>query len=350
MPTWSIKRLARETDWADPEEAALALMGSGEFRSVTGVDTRLGAREARRARDFLRTARSPTQPLVVESTSKREYSEPDWPRPVKNQKLQIEYADVDSVIQIHEALTVEFRGTPDAVDPPGIKDNGGLNSAVGRAEMAAEKYHSVPLAAAALVHGLVLNHPFHNGNKRTALLSLAIFLEQENGWYLKEGVEDELYEIVVAVASHTIVPAEESLGPPDDPYYSDREVLELHERLLQITEKPQKGNEYMQWRLLKKTLERLGCEVDPIQHNKTKIRRALSDGRTLQCTAGARNDGHELDANFIADIRKRLELTEENGFDYAVFYGGKEPHPPLPDLITRYRPVLERLALLDRSE
>lgn len=61
--------------------------------------------------------------------------------------------------------------------PPGLRDEGALESALGR-PMNRAAYGEVDLAelAAAYAFGIAKNHPFIDGNKRAALLALVTFL------------------------------------------------------------------------------------------------------------------------------------------------------------------------------
>ena len=61
--------------------------------------------------------------------------------------------------------------------PSGIRDEGALESALGR-PMNRAAYGEVDLAelAAAYAFGIAKNHPFIDGNKRAALLALVTFL------------------------------------------------------------------------------------------------------------------------------------------------------------------------------
>jgi death-on-curing family protein len=45
-----------------------------------------------------------------------------------------------------------------------------------------EAYPTTFNKTAALFHSLINNHPFHNGNKRVALVSAQVFLDQEGWW------------------------------------------------------------------------------------------------------------------------------------------------------------------------
>jgi death on curing protein len=78
---------------------------------------------------------------------------------------------VDLVIAVHDEQLRLFGG------PPGIRDRGMLESALGRAQNK-WAYGETDLAslAAAYAFGIARNHPFVDGNKRAALLSLITFL------------------------------------------------------------------------------------------------------------------------------------------------------------------------------
>ncbi len=78
---------------------------------------------------------------------------------------------VELVIAIHETQLRRFGGTP------GIRDQGALESALGRPQNK-WAYESADLStlAAAYAFGIARNHAFVDGNKRAALLSLVTFL------------------------------------------------------------------------------------------------------------------------------------------------------------------------------
>ncbi|MBI3804969.1 MAG: type II toxin-antitoxin system death-on-curing family toxin [Nitrospirae bacterium] len=94
---------------------------------------------------------------------------------------EILFLTVDQVIEVHADLIEEFGGSH------GIRDLGLLQSAIAmpQAGFGDEYLHSnlFEMAAAYLFH-LVQNHPFIDGNKRTAALSAFTFLKL-NGHALK---------------------------------------------------------------------------------------------------------------------------------------------------------------------
>lgn len=63
----------------------------------------------------------------------------------------------------------------------------------------ADLYPDLPSKAAALVHSIITNHPFSDGNKRTAVVALAVMLEV-NGRTLNAS-NDDVYAMALAVAA-----------------------------------------------------------------------------------------------------------------------------------------------------
>ena len=112
--------------------------------------------------------------------------------------------DFDDVMEIHGDLVEMFRADADPIEPPGARDEDLVQSACLRPNTSVgdwDKYESLFEKAAALFHSLVQNRAFHNGNKRTALVTLLATLHR-NGWILDSSVDDEaVYELTVAVAN-----------------------------------------------------------------------------------------------------------------------------------------------------
>ncbi len=78
----------------------------------------------------------------------------------------------DTVLALHERLLAEFGGSS------GVRDRGLLDSALARPEnLLAYGKPSVFELAAAYAFGLVKNHPFIDGNKRTGFATAVLFLE-----------------------------------------------------------------------------------------------------------------------------------------------------------------------------
>lgn len=82
-------------------------------------------------------------------------------------------------LAIHEAQLAEHSGLP------GLRDQGLFSSAMARPQNLAVYGESPDAAdlAAAYAFGLARNHPFFDGNKRTAFVVMELFLNL-NGWIL----------------------------------------------------------------------------------------------------------------------------------------------------------------------
>lgn len=116
------------------------------------------------------------------------------------------YLTEEDVLAIHFALAEMFAKEGDPIVPAGPRGDDLLASSLMRPRTSLgrhEKYQTLPDKAAALLHSLVTNHPFHNGNKRTALVATLSFLDH-NGRRVKSDIEDdELFDFVLSVSAGT---------------------------------------------------------------------------------------------------------------------------------------------------
>jgi death on curing protein len=98
------------------------------------------------------------------------------------------------VIAMHGELIAEHGGSP------GIRDAGLLSSALARPQnQATYSKPSVFDLAAAYAFGVIRNHPFLDGNKRTGFLAACVFLDL-NGWELMAS-EAEAVAAVLALTT-----------------------------------------------------------------------------------------------------------------------------------------------------
>ena len=102
-----------------------------------------------------------------------------------------------AALAIHDALLAEFGGAS------GIRGESLLESALARPRnLWSYEKPTIFRLAAAYTHGIVKNHPFVDGNKRTSYVIGGIFLER-NGYQLKAS-EEEATAAIMALASNTI--------------------------------------------------------------------------------------------------------------------------------------------------
>jgi death-on-curing protein len=82
-----------------------------------------------------------------------------------------EWLDIDIVIDIHAEQLALFGGAD------GVRDRGLIESALGRPQHKfAYEESDLAALAAAYAFGIAKNHPFVDGNKRTAFASMLVFL------------------------------------------------------------------------------------------------------------------------------------------------------------------------------
>ena len=113
----------------------------------------------------------------------------------------IHYLTIEQALFIHKRIIDETGGAR------GVRDIGALQASISHPQAIFDK---LPLSpdifsnAAALLHGIILNHPFVDGNKRTGLTVAALFL-QINGKKLAASHEElELFILDIAVGRYDV--------------------------------------------------------------------------------------------------------------------------------------------------
>src|SRR5258708_3839032 len=109
--------------------------------------------------------------------------------------MRPELLTLDEVLSLHAEQIRRFGGTS------GIRDLGLLQSAVGGVEATfggVFLHETIFAMAAAYLYGICRNHPFLDGNKRTAVGTSLTFLEM-NGIEV-EADEDAFYDLVIGIA------------------------------------------------------------------------------------------------------------------------------------------------------
>jgi len=115
-------------------------------------------------------------------------------------------ANAKHILFIHDCLVVWFADSEDPFSPYGIKSMELLESAIARpfqSVAGVDAYPSLFEKAGALFHSLINNHPFHNGNKRTALISTAVYLASCGLW-LEKCSDDEMFSFTLDITTHSI--------------------------------------------------------------------------------------------------------------------------------------------------
>lgn len=104
-------------------------------------------------------------------------------------------------IEERDALTIHQQQLAAHGGLEGVRDIGLLQSALARPQHIFAYRQDVSLAelAAAYAFGIAKNHPFIDGNKRTAYMAMILFLA-DNGWRVTASREDK-YLTMIALAS-----------------------------------------------------------------------------------------------------------------------------------------------------
>ena len=100
-----------------------------------------------------------------------------------------DFPTIEEVIAIHDIAVREAGGSL------GLRDAGALDSALMRPQLG--YYNDILEEAAALMESLAMNHPFVDGNKRTAFLTTDTFL-RKNGQFI-DCDNDEAYEFFMGL-------------------------------------------------------------------------------------------------------------------------------------------------------
>lgn len=106
---------------------------------------------------------------------------------------------LDDVERIHEILIEKFGGKK------GIRDKGILESSIGRPFQTFDQKELYPNPvdkAAAIFESIVSNHPFVDGNKRTAYVLARLLLREYN--LDIRATQDEKYRFVISTAKGEI--------------------------------------------------------------------------------------------------------------------------------------------------
>ncbi len=257
--------------------------------------------------------------------------------------------DGHEVLLIHNALVQHFQEHNDPITPAGVRSESLLSSAVTRPQTSlnnTNKYPTVEMAASALVHSLVHNHPFHNGNKRTALVAMLVFLD-ENG-FMVTCKEDALFEFVLKVAKHCIVDVSGNI-------FADNEVMAMSQWIHSNSRFVEKGERAIPFRLLRRILTDYKCvlEFPTGAGNRINISRPVEEHAwvlwrprniTLRTQVFYGDEGRDVDGTCIKKIRTDLHLDEAHGVDSKAFYDSAPSSSE--GFISDYRKTLKRLARL----
>ena len=111
------------------------------------------------------------------------------------------YLTPEEILRLHFQVIEDYGGSH------GVRDEGRIMSAVNAPKQivfGVEQYPGIVAKAAVYLRNIVADHPFQDGNKRTATAVCGIFLSR-NGYYLTANPKDlENFVVSAAVKHHDI--------------------------------------------------------------------------------------------------------------------------------------------------
>ncbi|MCP2014446.1 death-on-curing family protein [Deinococcus sp. HSC-46F16] len=249
---------------------------------------------------------------------------------------EMSYKDVEDV---HWTLVGFFKDDLDSIDPPGVKSSDLLHSAISRPLTGIMsgigfiyKYTTINHRAAALLHSLIKNHAFYNGNKRTALVSAVRYLDMNQ--VAVDATEDEYFDLVVDVAKNNY--------PRGVVGNSDSEVGYILDWFEKRTRRHETALKVMSTQDFLDNCMKMGAKY-----------RESKDGRSFVVTYRRKtvtiNRRHRtLQGAVQRDFIKKLGLSRgQTGVRFDEFQDGIDPNKNIIDKLVL---VMRRLAAYDREQ
>ena len=239
--------------------------------------------------------------------------------------------DSKHVVAIHEELVKVFAEENDPISPPGVKNMALLESACTRPRTGlgdTEKYPTLAEKMAALFHSLTKNHAFHNGNKRTALVTLLTALYRNDHSLNLSVTDDMVYDLVVSVTADTFPQIDHGLD-------TDGIVQEIASWLRNHMHRVDPQRSTMTRTQFVKKCEQAGAHSRPVKGGAVLI---LNGSASVKISKATRH----LDGPAIARYLTILNLSESTaGLTHGEFRAGASPER---QQIYRYISALRRLA------
>lgn len=271
--------------------------------------------------------------------------------------MDLQILTTDEVLQIHNALESDFADTHDPISPSGLQSRHLLESAVSRQLTGYRgklKYPDPESNAATLLYGICCNHPFYNGNKRTALVAMLVHLDK-NKLALFDTREKDLYRLMIQVADHTFGMKTDKRSQDEDlrRLSHDEEVGEIAYWIRKRADNLIRGERPITYRELKRILGSFGYSLDNHHGNSIdinryetkKVRKGLFGHQVIAVpkhigTISWPGEHREVPIGEIKRVRAMCGLRVENGIDSEAFYNYSAV---VDSFVNRYRRILHRL-------
>nr|WP_255536955.1 Fic family protein [Brucella anthropi] len=244
----------------------------------------------------------------------------------------------DDVLTVHFVLVDMFYSLDSGIGGIGPKSIDLLISAVSRQYVSfggTDKWSKPEEIAATLLYGIVLNHPFHDANKRTGFLSTLLLLNRFN--ITIKITEKQFEDFVVTVADKSFRKFEKYKRTFADQDDADIRYIAHHIRL--CTRKSDKKDYIVTYRELNTLLRRFGYTLSNPHANTIDVIEIKTGVRI--CNIGYHSHSRQVAKPVIKYVRQETGLDFLRGCDSGAFFNGEEP---INNLLAKYYEPLERLA------
>lgn len=250
------------------------------------------------------------------------------------------------VLRAHFLLAEFFAATGEGLGGLGPKNINLLHSALFRqgSEFGGMPHWSGRLhTCASLMYGLILNHPFHDANKRTAFLTGLLHLQKVGRTPTCPGEDFE--DLTVAIADHTLekYPFYGVANGPKD----ERDIEAVAAFLKKNTRNIDVGQKSLNYKKLNTVIRQYGFTLTNPQHNRIELLKTHNEGGEplghpiRMGKIGFRSWTTQISKPDLHNLRNMAGLDIQHGVDSQSFFHGVEG--PL-QLIRKYRDPLRRLA------
>lgn len=259
---------------------------------------------------------------------------------------------LNEVLRAHFLIVDYFYGKGTGLGGIGPKSVDLFHSALYRPFVSlggVEKWRTHFEKAATLIYGIICDHPFHDANKRTGLLTLLLYLDKNSRVPIIG--QKELEDFAVDIADHKLdkYPRYRDLRKKKHP---DPEVAFIADHLERKSRKIDRTSYSITFRELDQVLRGFGYKLGNPSKNyidliRVQHRRKIFgwgekepvDVKVLQI--GFPGWKNQVNVGAVKSVRAAAKLTPEYGIDSQAFYQGTDP---VQALIAEYAKPLERLA------
>lgn len=269
-------------------------------------------------------------------------------------KRPVALLSYEDVLDAHFCIVDFFTREGYGIGGIGVKEVGTFVSTVerqytgfGQSDLYKNEYEKI----ASLMYGIIKNHPFYDGNKRTAFLCALLQLYRMGRVITVS--EKEFEDLMVEIADDTIArkAALKELKKKKTP---NAEVVFLGRYLEKNSRKKARLTKTIKFRELRQIVEANGFTfssankgtIDLIKISERRIERfwlkdRVERNETVHRTIAYHGEGVDVPDNTVKLVRQSCGLTDQDGFDGEVLLRDAQP---TFQLINSYRTALQNLA------